>query len=518
MTEPSTPIPISSNTLVTSSKDTQINPKLTSNDKPNGQETEKTKIKPGVTAEQSPSLPGSYSESNKHGLPDWYKVGWTSFSQLPNPGDEASMEQLSQQLGTDALTELYKGSHVRHMEDLIGQFLNEAYYGEWYHNTAVLLFTVVFTWLITRLGGGLMGCFVVCAFLATYYQTSIRRLRRNVRDDVQRELMSNKLETDIESAGWINHFLSRFWLIYEPVLSAQIIGTADAILIESTPSFLDSIRLSTFTLGTKAPRIDGIKTYPRTEPNVVCMDWKLSFIPNDVLDLSQRDLQSKVNPKIVLTIRVGKGMLGAGMPVLLEDIAFSGTLRLKFRLFNEFPHVKTVEASFLEKPHFDYSLKPVGGETFGFDINNIPGLQTFVQEQVHATLGPMMYAPNVYTVDVAGIMAGTIADLDSANGVLALTIYSGSNLKGSDMFGTLDPYVTFHIGDVRNPELGRTSAHEDTSNPKWDETHFLLINNLNDKLCLQLMDRNTGRKDSDVGLAVFELKELSDSNNVLEGL
>lgn len=97
----------------------------------------------------------------------------------------------------------------------------------------------------------------------------MRRLRRNVRDDIQRELMSNKLETDIESADWINHFVSRFWLIYEPVLSAQIIGIADAILIENTPSFLDSIRLSTFTLGTKPFRIDGIKTYPRTEPNVV---------------------------------------------------------------------------------------------------------------------------------------------------------------------------------------------------------------------------------------------------------
>lgn len=101
------------------------------------------------------------------------------------------------------------------------------------------------------------------------------------------------------------------------------------------------------------------------------MDWKFSFIPNDTLDMTERELQSKVNPKIVLTIRVGKGMLGAGMPVLLEDIAFSGHMRIKLKLFNEMPHVKTIEASFLEKPHFDYVLKPVGGETFGFDINNV---------------------------------------------------------------------------------------------------------------------------------------------------
>lgn len=101
------------------------------------------------------------------------------------------------------------------------------------------------------------------------------------------------------------------------------------------------------------------------------MDWNLSFIPNDVLDMTAREVQNKVNPKIVLTIRVGKGMIGAGMPVLLEDIAFRGTMRIKLKLFNEMPHVKTVEVSFLEKPHFDYVLKPVGGDTFGFDINNV---------------------------------------------------------------------------------------------------------------------------------------------------
>lgn len=68
------------------------------------------------------------------------------------------------------------------------------------------------------------------------------------------------------------------------------------------------------------------------------------------------------------------------MPILVEDIAFSGHLRLKFRMFNEFPHIKTVEASFLERPQFDYSLKPVGGETFGFDINNVSFLHKIKQD------------------------------------------------------------------------------------------------------------------------------------------
>lgn len=101
------------------------------------------------------------------------------------------------------------------------------------------------------------------------------------------------------------------------------------------------------------------------------MDWKVSFVPNDTSDLTARDKQSHVDPKIILSIRVGKKMLGTGIPVLLEGIAFIGHLRFKIKMFNEFPHVKSVEFCFLEKPTIDYVLKPVGGETFGFDVNNV---------------------------------------------------------------------------------------------------------------------------------------------------
>ncbi len=36
---------------------------------------------------------------------------------------------------------------------------------------------------------------------------------------------------------------ARFWLIYEPVLSATVIATVDSILVANCPSFLDSIRM-----------------------------------------------------------------------------------------------------------------------------------------------------------------------------------------------------------------------------------------------------------------------------------
>lgn len=199
----------------------------------------------------------------------------------------------------------------------------------------------------------------------------MERTRRQSRDDIQRELVKSRLASESETADWINNFLDRFWLIYEPVLSTTIVSSVDQILSTSTPAFLDSLRLSTFTLGTKAPRIDKVRTFPKTEDDIVMMDWGISFTPNDVSDMTPKQAAGKVNPKIVLSVRVGKSLATATMPILLEDITFSGLMRIRMKLMSNFPHVQIVDISFLEKPVIDYVLKPLGGETFGFDIANV---------------------------------------------------------------------------------------------------------------------------------------------------
>jgi len=57
------------------------------------------------------------------------------------------------------------------------------------------------------------------------------------------------------------------------------------------------------------------------------MDWALSFTPSDIMDITKRQALAQVNPKIVLSIRVGKGMVSKALPILLEDINFTGKMR-----------------------------------------------------------------------------------------------------------------------------------------------------------------------------------------------
>lgn len=65
--------------------------------------------------------------------------------------------------------------------------------------------------------------------------------------------------------------------------------------------------------------------------DVVIMDWALSFTPNDLEDITPRQAAKQVNPKVVLSIRVGKGALSKALPVLLEDMSFSGKMRYSLR-------------------------------------------------------------------------------------------------------------------------------------------------------------------------------------------
>jgi Ca2+-dependent lipid-binding protein len=237
------------------------------------------------------------------------------------------------------------------------------------------------------------------------------------------------------------------------------------------------------------------------------MDWALSFTPTDVSDITPIQAKSRVNPKIILEIRVGKGVVSTGMPVLLEDICFSGRMRIKMTLMSNFPHVQKVEISFLEQPTFDYVLKPIGGETLGFDINSIPGLAPFIRDQVHGNLGPMMYDPNVFTLDLEQMMSGS--PLDAANGVLKIQIIDAKDLKGTKFGGgEPDPYVSLSVG--ASEAVARTRTIESTTSPTWNETQFVLIKSLNDVLNLNVMDFNDMRSDALLGTVNHELISLGE--------
>ncbi|KAF5313977.1 hypothetical protein D9611_006774 [Ephemerocybe angulata] len=438
------------------------------------------------------AIPGALPSGAAPPIPDWYKVGWRQHSGIDNPLPEGEEKDKS----------------------VLDRFINEQFYGAWYHNSAVIVVAVFSTYFLARFGFGWGWLFIVLAFCSTYYSDSMTKFRRNARDDIQRDLVKVRLGSEHETTEWMNQFLQRFWLIYEPILSQTITSSVSQILSIYTPAFLDSLRLTQFTLGTKAPRIDKVRTFPGTDDDIVMMDWAFSFTPKDTLDMTNRQLQNQVNPKIVLEIRLGKGLATVPIPVLVENIAVSGLMRVKLKLVNNFPHVQTVDLSFLEEPTIGYELKPIGGETFGFDIANVPGLSSFIRDTTHSILRPMMYDPNVFTLNLEQLLSGK--PLDAVIGVLEVTIHSARGIKGAKIGGgTPDPFVALSINE--RSELAHTKWKQNTYNPTWMETKYILINNLHERLVLDLYDYNDHRSHSKLGQAVFELSKLEE-DAVQEGI
>lgn len=78
---------------------------------------------------------------------------------------------------------------------------------------------------------------------------------------------------------------------------------------------------------------------------------------------------------------------------------------------------------------------------------------------VHANIGPMMYDPNIFTLNLEQLLSG--APLGAAIGVIQVTIHAARGLKSSKTGGgSPDPFVSISINN--REELARTKYRDST--------------------------------------------------------
>lgn len=405
-------------------------------------------------------------------------------------------------------------SEVTKLLKQIEYYVVDHFYGDLYWNTSLMFGTCFFAWLVARLGGGFLSLGLVLLVTNSVYRVEFRRFNRNVRDDMQRVAASNRLETSLESMEWMNSFLAKFWVIYMPALSEQVIYIANEVLKDQAPGFgIEKLSLDEFTLGTKAPRVDSVQSFTKKGQDHIEMIWKFSFAPNDTDDMTKNEIKRKIDPKVALGVTVGKAFISKSMPILVEDMSLKGRMRVTLKLTDTFPHVKLVSIQFLEAPQIDYKLKPVGGDTLGIDVMSfIPGLSSLVKSIIHANLGPMLYAPNSLDIDVEDMVAQQSND---SNGILAVTIKRMTNLKVSSEDAskklTINPYLELNLLNNTNEDATqRTFIKKDTDNPVFLETKFLLVNQLeNNFLKLSAYNLLPDKKDDEIiGATDFGLETL----------
>lgn len=403
-----------------------------------------------------------------------------------------------------------KGAPNTYNSANIRDYIIENFYGDLYFNVALVLGTCVFSWGFAYLGFSWWSLMFVFFCTSSVYRAEYRRFNRNIRDDLKRATVHETLSEKTESTLWLNTFMSKFWVIYMPVLSEQVLEIANPILEESAPGYgIEALSLEHFTLGSKAPAVRSVRTHTKGGKNMAEMELSFAFTPNDVSEMTPKEAKDKINPKISLGITLGKGFVSKTMSVIVEDINCSGRIRLMVEFGSTFPNIKTVSVQLLEAPAIDFVLKPVGGDTLGLDVMSfLPGLKTFVKSMINANIGPMFIAPNRFDIDVEELMK---AQSNDAIGIVAVTIDAATKLKSSDFItSVVDPYIVINTDRIVPGATGikRTSIKSNTENPRWNETILILVNTLDQKLTLDCFDFNDTRKDNLIGSVEIELSEL----------
>jgi len=86
-------------------------------------------VHPDVQEDERTTPPGAISSRIAPAIPDWYKVGWRAFTDLDKPaeGDEQKRKRL------------------------FHTFLSDQFYGDWYHNAALIIFVRISLFVLANM-------------------------------------------------------------------------------------------------------------------------------------------------------------------------------------------------------------------------------------------------------------------------------------------------------------------------------------------------------------------------------
>lgn len=202
------------------------------------------------------------------------------------------------------------------------------------------------------------------------------------------------------------------------------------------------------------------------------------------------------NSKVVLVARVGKGILGVDVPVMLQEVLFYGKLRLQMELIPTPPFIGKIQISFLEVPKIDFILKPLKS----FDLMDLPGLSNWISSTIDTALRENIVDPNIISIPLTNSYT-TVRSL----GVLKVNLYQmrGSKLAGNDMS---HPYVRIFCGG----KFKAISKSVDIKNPEWNQTFFILVHSFKDPLIFVVQNSASNI----VGSVAFPISEIEDEVGV----
>ncbi|VFQ84033.1 unnamed protein product [Cuscuta campestris] len=286
-----------------------------------------------------------------------------------------------------------------------------------------------------------------------------------------------------EQVKWLNKQLSKLWPFIAEAAEAIIKMSVEPLLEEYRPPGISSLKFKKLSLGTVAPKIEGIRVQSLKKGQII-------------MDI---DFRWGGDPSIILAVEA----LVASIPIQLKDLQVFTVIRVIFQLSEEIPCISAVVVALLSepKPKIDYVLKAVGGS-----LTAVPGISDMIDDTVETIVTDMLQWPHRIVVPIGGMDVNT-SDLElKPQGKLTVTIVKATNLKNQEMIGKSDPYAVIHIRPLFKV---KTKTIDNNLNPVWNETFELIAEDKETQfVTLEVFDKDNVGQDERMGIARLPLKDL----------
>ncbi|XP_057805621.1 calcium-dependent lipid-binding protein-like [Salvia miltiorrhiza] len=286
-----------------------------------------------------------------------------------------------------------------------------------------------------------------------------------------------------EQVKWLNKHLSKLWPFVADAAEAVIRDSVEPTLEEYRPPGISSLKFSKLSLGTVAPKIEGIRVQSLKEGQIT-------------MDI---DFRWGGDPDIILAVEAARI---ASIPIQLKDLQVFTVIRAIFQLTDEIPCISAVVVALLAepKPRIDYTLKAVGGS-----LTALPGISDMIDDTVNSIVTDTLQWPHRIVVPIGGMPVDT-SDLElKPVGKATVTVVKATELKNMELLGKSDPYVALHIRPLFKV---KTKVIDNNLNPVWNETFELIAEDKETQsLIFEVFDEDIG-DDKRLGVAKLPLIEL----------
>ncbi|KAK6089497.1 hypothetical protein P3W45_001496 [Vairimorpha bombi] len=350
-------------------------------------------------------------------------------------------------------------------------------------------------------GGYIVGRFNLNIFYILFvsytvyfvYNRKIRKFTNSLKSLINDRTRREKSKYSGESVEWINYIVEKFWDVAEPIISNDVYQNVNRELLKICPPFLNELKLTEFTLGSRPPFIDKI-TYHSSKDNSVTVDINVGFVPleasKDAVDYFLGE-KKKWNSKIILHARLGtRNSLGINLPIMVKEFYFTGRLRATINLIPKNNFIKDVEVCLMEVPDFDFTLVPLKT----VDLMDIPGLSTWIKKTIVSAMSKEIINPSSIVIDVDKIAQSKGYNI----GVACIQILSLENDEDEKLVGEVDI-------DGR-PEF-QTSSRAG-KNLVFNEYFYTIIQNIDEKIGITFFgDKNSVKSSGSLFLRNVHLEE-----------